>query len=101
MKELRALRDRFTELHEEAMKDPADAEIRCQLGVVAGQLDKTDLARSWFKMALALDPDHAEAREALRALSARTAPTPQEPASPSTDDASPSTDNAGLSTENL
>ncbi len=75
MKELRVLRDRFTELHEQAMQDPADAETRYQLGVVAGQLDKPELAHMWFKMALSLDPAHAAAREALEAMIAPEAPT--------------------------
>jgi tetratricopeptide (TPR) repeat protein len=81
MKELRALRDRFTELHEQAMQDPADAETRYQLGVVAGQLDKPDLAQMWLKMALSLDPGHAAAQQALQAMIA-----PGAPAGPGTPD---------------
>ena len=37
-----------------------------QLGVAARELDRPDLAVSWFAAALALDPNHAGAREALK-----------------------------------
>jgi tetratricopeptide (TPR) repeat protein len=79
MKELRALRDRFTELHDEAMADPADAETRYQLGVVAGQLNKPELAWMWFRMALSLDPEHAAARQALEAMVAQPGQSPEGP----------------------
>lgn len=77
--ELRELRERFTKLHNRAMSDPTSAETRYQLGVVADELNKPDLAESWFKMALALDPDHAGAREALKALVVQAAPEPEGP----------------------
>ena len=68
--ELRDLVTQFSRLHGKAVAAPADADLRYQLGVLAGQLDKPELARSWFMAALALDPNHAEARRALRALAA-------------------------------
>jgi tetratricopeptide (TPR) repeat protein len=68
MQQLRTLRDHFTTLHEQAMKDPTDAQTRYQLGVTAGELGKPELAADWFMTALALDPDHPEAREALNAM---------------------------------
>lgn len=68
MKELRALRDRFTTLHDRAMTDPADAEIRYQLGLTAAELGWTELAESWFRTTLALDATHAPAQRALAAM---------------------------------
>jgi tetratricopeptide (TPR) repeat protein len=77
MQGLRRLRDRFTELHDQAMADPADVETRYQLGLVARQLDMPGLAYDWFMVTLAMDPEHAGAREALEAMM-REAPSPQE-----------------------
>jgi tetratricopeptide (TPR) repeat protein len=81
MKQLRALRDRFTKLHEDAMEDPTNAETRYQLGLVARQLDKPEIALSWLKMTLALDPDHPGAREAVSAMLAQPAPAQTGPGS--------------------
>ena len=78
MQELRELRDRFTELHEEAIADPANVETRYQLGLLAGQLDKPALAHSWFLVTLAMDPDHAGARQALQAMMRQTQPPPED-----------------------
>ena len=68
MKELRELRDRFTELHAQAIEDNKNADLRYQLGVVAAQLDEPLLAASWFDAAIAMDPDHQAARDALQEL---------------------------------
>ena len=73
MRELRELRDRFTALHDRAMENPTDAEIRYQLGVAAAELGWTELAHGWYRTALALAPNHAGARRAL-ALAAPAAP---------------------------
>ncbi len=62
---LRGLRDRFTKLHTQAIKEADNAELRYELGLVAQQLDKPLLAISWFQAALALKPDHEPARQAL------------------------------------
>jgi tetratricopeptide (TPR) repeat protein len=66
VEELRRLRDHFTDLHNRALKDPASADLRYELGVVARQLDKPLLAISWFQAALALQSDHQLAQQALR-----------------------------------
>jgi tetratricopeptide (TPR) repeat protein len=58
--ELKQLRLRFAKLHETAAAEPGSADVRCQLGILAGQLDRPDLARVWFQAALAIDPRHAE-----------------------------------------
>ncbi len=68
MSELRSLRMRFTELHNEAITHPDDTEVRYQLGVVAKQLDMPDIARQWFVVALGMNPEHTAAREALASL---------------------------------
>jgi tetratricopeptide (TPR) repeat protein len=78
MQELRKLRLRFTELHKQAIAEPANVEIRYQLGVVAGQLDEPELAQSWFTATLGMDPKHAGAREALQDTSAQSASPPKD-----------------------
>ena len=65
MQELRDLRRRFTDLHAEAIKNPADVEIRYQLGVLADQLGKPELARTWYAAVIGMDPEHEDARKAL------------------------------------
>lgn len=66
--ELRELRTRFTDLHDRAMKAPTDAQVRCDLGKVALELGRDDLAAMWFEAALAIDGNRNDAREALIAL---------------------------------
>jgi len=68
MEQLRELRYRFTKLHAQAMEDAENAEVRYELGIAAKQLDKSLLAVSWLEAALALDPDHRHARNALQEL---------------------------------
>jgi tetratricopeptide (TPR) repeat protein len=83
--ELRALSRRFTDLHQQADLQPANAQVRYELGVVARQLDKPKLARTWFTAAVGLDPQHKEARQALDALTpppAETGPKKDEPGPP-------------------
>jgi tetratricopeptide (TPR) repeat protein len=66
--ELRDLMTRFTKLHRQAINEPANVEIRYQLGTVAAKLGKPDLARSWFRAVLALQPDHTGARKELESM---------------------------------
>lgn len=63
---LRKLRARFAELHGKAAADTRNADIRYELGTVANELNRPDLAVSWFAAALALNPNHAAARAALK-----------------------------------
>jgi len=65
---LKKLWTEFSELHAQAADQPDNADVRCQLGVLARQLDRPDLARSWFDAALAIQPNHAET---LRQLALR------------------------------
>lgn len=59
--EIKQVREEFSRLHERIAAEPGNADIRCRLGVLARQLDRPDLARLWFRAALAIDPRHAEA----------------------------------------
>ncbi len=74
---LRELRSRFADLHGRASVNPHDADLRYQLGLLARELQREDLAVSWFAAATALDPNHSAAQEALQASSPRqTQPLP-------------------------
>ena len=64
----RKLRERFTELHEQANSKPQDAQVRYELGETASQLRLFHLARMWYQAALALNPQHAKAKQALSKL---------------------------------
>lgn len=55
----------FSRLNTEAIHQPRNAELRYQLGVLAQDLGRADLAESWIRAALALDPGHEKAAEAL------------------------------------
>jgi tetratricopeptide (TPR) repeat protein len=63
--EIRALRREFSDLHQKAAREPGNVAARCRLGTLARQLDRPDLARVWFRAALAIDPRHEEARRGL------------------------------------
>jgi len=65
MKEAKVVEREFNDLHEQAAGKPEDADIRYRIGVVARRLGKPDLARLWFRAALAIKPDHFRARTAL------------------------------------
>jgi tetratricopeptide (TPR) repeat protein len=60
--EMKRLREQFSKLHETAAAEPNNADVRCQLGILAGRMDRPDLARVWFQAALAIDPEHQETR---------------------------------------
>ncbi len=79
VEEARRLRDRFTGLHNQALKDPDSADLRYELGVVARQLDKPLSAIRWFQAALALQPDHQQAQQALRELTETLPAGPKDP----------------------
>ncbi len=65
---IKEMRDQFTKLHEKASQEPGNPEIRHALGMTALSLDQPELAVNWFRMALALAPDHEPSRQALAAL---------------------------------
>ncbi len=58
----------FAKLHQDAIAQPANAELRCQMGLLALELGKPDLARNWFVAALAMEPGHAGAAKALETM---------------------------------
>lgn len=64
----RKLRERFTELHELANSRPDDAQVRYDLGQTASELKLFHLAKMWYEAALALNPQHAKAKQALAKL---------------------------------
>lgn len=55
-------------LNAEAAAHPDDPEVRSRLGTICLDLGKRDLAVSWFRAAVACDPHHEPAREALGSL---------------------------------
>lgn len=65
---LRDLRERFTDLHARASIDVQSADLRYELAMVAEQLGKRELALNWLSQVLALDRQHAPARQALEEL---------------------------------
>jgi tetratricopeptide (TPR) repeat protein len=67
MQQCQALEIEFSELHGKASERPADADLRFRIGQLAQKLGKPELARMWFLAVLALQPDHAGARQALNA----------------------------------
>lgn len=67
---LRQKRLRFSELHDKAAADPDDAGVRFELGLLAREIGRPELARMWLQAALAIEPQHAAASRALEALAA-------------------------------
>ena len=68
--ELRGLWRQFTDLHEQAIAEPGNAELRWRIARIARQLDRDELARTWLRAALAVDPTHGKSIEDLRAMEA-------------------------------
>lgn len=66
--ELKELWRRFSDLHMEAMKSPTNAAIRSEIGSLALQLERPDLAKSWFQAVLAIDPNNQQAIKQLQQL---------------------------------
>lgn len=63
---------KFADLHQDAMKEPYNVELRLQLGQYAQKLGKYELASSWFNAVLGLDPGNSEAMKALESLKVST-----------------------------
>ena len=60
---------KFADLHQEAIKHPQDAPLRVEIGRLAEQLGKLELARNWYRAAVGLDDQNAEAVAALKRMS--------------------------------
>lgn len=65
VEQLRGLQGDFDELLERAVIEPYNAEIRYKLGLLAVRLRMERMAESWFKAAVALNPQHRLARMEL------------------------------------
>ena len=76
MQRLRDQWQQFTQLHQQAIGEPTNAETRFQLGLLARELDKRELAVDWFAAAVGLDPQHAAARQALQEMANPTGASP-------------------------
>lgn len=63
--ESRKLEREFVDLHRQVAADTKNAELRFRLGTLARELHKPELARMWFRAAVALDPNYTAARKAL------------------------------------
>jgi tetratricopeptide (TPR) repeat protein len=66
--ELQKLWQRFSDLQIEAINRATDAPIRYEIGLLAKQLGRPELAVIWLKAALAIDPGMSLAGEALAAM---------------------------------
>jgi tetratricopeptide (TPR) repeat protein len=66
--DLRKLWRKFSELHLDAVEQPVNARLRYEIGQLARQLDRPDLAKNWFRAALLIDPELSEALDALKSL---------------------------------
>lgn len=65
---IRLIRERFAKLHQDASSKPDDATIRVGLGDTAAELQLFDVAKNWYRAALALDPKNEKARISLNKL---------------------------------
>ena len=63
--QLQGLWQRFSDLQIDAINRATDAPVRYEIGSLAKQLGKPELAISWFKAALAIDPSLRSAADAL------------------------------------
>jgi tetratricopeptide (TPR) repeat protein len=72
-KQLQEVWQRFSDLQVDAIDRPTDAEIRFEIGQLAGRLGKPLLAEVWYKAALAINPAMRQAADALRELASSKA----------------------------
>jgi tetratricopeptide (TPR) repeat protein len=64
-KELQDLWLKFSDLQVDAINRPTDANLRLQIGSLARQLGKEELALTWFRAAVAIDPNMASTVQSL------------------------------------
>lgn len=84
-KDLTEQKDQVNVLTREAVYHPRDAEVRYRLGELLLKLGRKDEAISWWKGALAIDPQHKPTRDALAALSMPPSMPAQHSTSPPAD----------------
>lgn len=68
MQQLRTLWERFSALHKKAIADPEDVSVRVDLGELALELQRPDLAANWFTAAIGIDPTVAVAPQRLEQI---------------------------------
>lgn len=76
---IRLIREKFAKLHQDASSKPQDAAVRVELALTAQELQLLDVAKSWYKAALTLDPKNENARKSLAILEGSpksTSPSP-------------------------
>ncbi|MEC8506772.1 MAG: hypothetical protein VXZ53_07320, partial [Planctomycetota bacterium] len=66
--ELKALREQFSRLHQEAAADLTNVDTRNAMGETALQLGRPDLAAVWFQSVLNIDPENEQAKTRLQAV---------------------------------
>lgn len=76
---LRRLRERSEELFRSALAEPANADLRYELGLLAEEVDMFALAESWFRAAVMLAQDHPKARAKLEEYKVRKRRGEREP----------------------
>jgi tetratricopeptide (TPR) repeat protein len=77
--QLQSLWQRFSDLQIEAINRSTDAPVRYEIGSLAKQLGKPELAISWFKAALAIDPALRSAADALSEMASANTNAPATP----------------------
>ena len=77
--ELQKLWERFSDLQIDAINRMTDAQVRYEIGTLARQLGKPELAIVWFKAALAIDPSLSDAAQALSEMGESTATESSKP----------------------
>jgi tetratricopeptide (TPR) repeat protein len=69
--ELNASLAEMSRLNDEAAGRPQDADVRLRIARLCEQLGKVDLAASWYRSALAIEPGSTAARSGIASLRAR------------------------------
>ena len=59
---------KFSDLHQDAIKQPFNVDLRLQLGQFAERLGKFEIAKSWYRAVLGLQPDNEMALQAIQKL---------------------------------
>ena len=66
--ELRQKRERFSKLNTDAIAEPTNVEMRLELGKLAEEIGKPELAIGWYQAVLQLDPTREEAAKSANRI---------------------------------
>ena len=66
--ELRRKRERFSKLNTDAIAEPTNVEMRLELGKLAEEIGKPELAIGWYQAVLQLDPTREEAAKSANRI---------------------------------